>query len=345
MKALYFSTAQEALLYLQEKSGEQKLYVLFSSVDLVKELAQKVASNVILCSTSGEYTPNGYTDGSITGFECGKEDSEIVEILYPPILSAPKLKQAYDKVKSNPNAFMMLLCDGLSGMEESIMTTLYFMSPDFKVIGGSAGDNLQFNETYIYIGSERVRNVAIFFNTNKRTSLIKENIYTKTGETLLVSKADVLNRTVYSFNNQPASAEYARLLGVKEEELGNHFMNHPLGKVYENDLFIASPMKVNEDQSITFYCELMANTFVHLLKPENPLTILQQTIKHAPFQPSFVFAVNCILRSLMFLQTGFWGEFHREMINFCGNVTGFVSYGEQYYKNHSNQTMVLLLVE
>lgn len=346
MKQMLFKTPQEVQDYIQNagQMSEEGL-ILFASADLVCELAKSSLPNIILCSTAGEYTSKGYMDGVITGFTYSKAEADIVEIPYPAIKSIDSLKKAYEKVKSNRNAYMLLLCDGLSGMEESVLSTFYFIAPDFKIIGGSAGDNLKFKETYIYIGQKRVRNAAIFFNSSRRTSLMKENIYTSTAKELLVTSADVLGRTVRTFNNNPASSEYAKMIGVKENDLPNYFMNNPLGKTYENDIFIASPMKVNSDRSITFYCELMENTFLHVLKAEDPITILQETIRRAEFKPSFVFSVNCILRSLKFIQENTWTVFDQEMLKFCGNTAGFISYGEQYYKNHSNQTMVLLLVE
>ncbi len=346
MQQLLFTSANEASAYMRDtgRTADEGM-ILFASADLVSELSGNASPDTILCSTAGEYTCKGYKDGVITGFQYSKKEAEIVEIPYPAIKSINSLKKAYEKVKDNKNAFMLLLCDGLSQTEESVLSTFYFMAPDFKIIGGSAGDNLKFQETYIFIGQKRVCNAAIFFNSSRRTSIMKENIYTQTGKELLVTSADILNRTVKTFNNSPASTEYAKAIGVSEKELPDYFMNNPFGKNYEDDIFIASPMKVNSDKSITFYCELMENTFLQVLKAEAPLQILRETIKRAEFKPSFVFSVNCILRSLKFLQDKTWAGFDREMLAFCENTAGFISYGEQYYRNHSNQTMVLLLVE
>jgi hypothetical protein len=345
LRAVNFSSVKDVISYINLNKSSHKGYVFFTSVVNIKELAPKATDNVVLCSTSGEYTNNGYADGVISGFEYDLSDAEIVEIKYPPVKSVQELKEAYSKVKNNKNAYMLLLCNGLSNMEETVLSTFYFIEPSFKIIGGSAGDNLQFKETYIFIGNKRVANVAIFVNSKRRTSIIKENIYTKTGKTLLVTDADVIERTVRTFNYKPASTEYANLLGIKESDLQKHFMNHPLGKAYKDDIFIASPMKINSDKSITFYCELMCNTFVHMLKPDDPILVLKKTLQSAPFKPSFVFSINCILRSLKFIEDDIWKDFDKEMLKFCSNTTGFISYGEQYYKYHSNQTMVMLLEE
>lgn len=343
MKAFCFSSVQEAVNHVQSQVNNS--YLVFTSVDKVKQLSQIVGDHVVLCSTAGEYTPTGYQKGVVTGFEFDPNEVDTVEILYPPIKSAERLKIAYEKVRHNPNAFMILLCDGLSGMEESIITTLYFMDDRFKIIGGSAGDDGQFKETLIYIGSKKVHSVALYFNLQQRTEIIKENIYVTTGNKLLVTDADPINRLVRTFNNKPASTEYAKVLGIKEADLSKYFMNNPLGKKYNGDTFIASPMKVNADKSITFYCQIAPNGFVEVLKPADPLNVIKETLRSSDFRPTFVFAINCILRNIKFQEDRIWGKLDKELLGFCNNTTGFISYGEQYYKNHLNQTMVLLLVE
>ncbi|QUL56483.1 FIST C-terminal domain-containing protein [Paenibacillus tritici] len=333
----------EARRHLEELDGNRGL-VLFASAAAVRELSLHAPSRAVLCSTKGEYTPQGYRSGVITGFEYEADLADIVEILHPPVLSASALDAAYRKVEGNANAFLLLLCDGKGGMEEMILSSLYFMDPQFKVIGGSAADD-EGGETYLYMGTRRVRNLGIYFNMSARTALVKENIYVRTGKTLLVTEADVFGRTVYSFNGRPAAGEYARVLGVPEEELAEHFLSNPLGKRYEDDLIIASPMAVRPDGAVTFYSQVMSSTYVEVLSSADPLAVLEETLGGSPYKPSFVLNINCTLRDQLFTRDGLWGAFDMAMLEFCGNTTGFISYGEQYYNRHANQTMILLLVE
>ncbi|WPC39394.1 FIST signal transduction protein [Clostridium sp. JS66] len=343
MESVNFVNVEETINYIGTKN--EKAFVIFTDVEKVKKLSSACLNNVVLCSTSGEYTNEGYKNGAITGFEYDANEGEIIEIAYPPIISLEKLKEGYRKVKDNKDAFALLLCDGLSGMEETILTTFYFMEDSFKIIGGSAGDNLKFSETLIYIGNRRVYSAILFFNSKHKTYLIKENIYAPTKNKLLITEADIISRTVKTFNNKPAATEYARVLGIKESELSKFFMNNPLGKIYREDIYIASPMKVNNDKSITFYSQLIPNTFVQVLKAVDPIEQVRKTTSKLPFKPSFAIVINCILRSLKFQQEGIWKDIDREILKACSNTTGFVSYGEQFYKMHSNQTMVMLLVQ
>ena len=198
MKSFLFKTSNELIAEID--TNVNLSYVVFTGDDMVRELAGKFGDNVIICSTSGEFTPEGYKEYSITGFSYDPQIVEVVEILYPPARGIKALKSAYTKVKDNSNAFALLLCDGLSAMEESIITTFFFTAPEFKIIGGSAGDNLKFQETLIYIGAKKIHSVALFFNNRTRTQLIKENLYVPCEKRMLVTDADPIKRTVRTFN-------------------------------------------------------------------------------------------------------------------------------------------------
>ncbi|MBE6049946.1 MAG: hypothetical protein E7214_04595 [Clostridium sp.] len=341
MEAFTFQTVEEVIDYISNDYG----YVIFCSPEKIELLKDKVSDNVILCSTSGEYTSKGYETNVITGFKYELLECTAIEIKYPPIKSLGDLESAYNKVKDNENAFCLLLCDGLSGMEECIMTSLFFIDNKFKVIGGSAGDYLRFKETPIYKGNKSIHSIALFFNSKRKTQILKENIYEPLGKKLLVTDADPIKRIVKTFNNKPASTEYSRALNIPEESLEDYFMNNPLGKISERFIDIASPMKVNSDKSISFYCQVMPNTFVEVLKPMDVEDALNNTIKRAEFKPGFVLALNCVLRNLKFEKEGLWNEVDKHILSLSKNITGFICYGEQFYKRHFNQTMVLLLVE
>ncbi|MFD2876133.1 FIST N-terminal domain-containing protein [Paenibacillus rhizoplanae] len=118
----------EARRHLEELNVNRGL-VLFAEAAAVRELSRHAPSRAVLCSTKGEYTPQGYRSGVITGFEYEAGIADIVGILHPPVLSASTLETAYRNVQGNPNAFLLLLCDGTGGMEEMLLSSLYFYGP------------------------------------------------------------------------------------------------------------------------------------------------------------------------------------------------------------------------
>lgn len=343
MKSFLFHSIEELLETVNRDTDVS--YVVFTGCELVNELADKVPEHVVLCSSSGEFTKNGYSNNAITGFSYHAEEAEIVEICYPPAETIPALREAYEKVKENPNAFALLLCDGLLGTEEEIIKAFSFVSSDFKMIGGTAGDNLNFKESTIYIGRKKVYSAALFFNIKRRTQIIKENLYVPCDKKMRVTDADPQKRVVETFNNRPAAAEYAEALGVAEEDLSKYFMSNPLGRSVGEEIFITSPLRINPDKSITFYSQIIPDTSVDILTLADHESVMKHTLDAIAFKPSFLLSINCILRSLYFIESGRWKDVNEQLLSVCNNQTGFISYGEQYYKNHFNQTMVMLLVE
>lgn len=352
MQAFQFKTVEEAIAFIEEdKEGG---FVVFASNEKVamireycrtEEAARFDADRVIFCSSSGQITSSGFAPDVITGFRFDRSRASVVAIDSPPILSLNALKKAYEKVMLNGNAFMLLLSDGLSGMEEGIATSLFFVHEGFKIVGGSAGDDLAFKETLVGVGRRCCLAVAIFFDYAKRSTILLENIFELTDRRLLVTDADPMQRIVRTINGESAVTAYAKAIGVPESQLSTQFLNHPLGRRYLDDFYIASPMKANDDGSLTFYTQVLPNTFLYLIHPLDPRSVIEKTLQKIEYRPSFVLSIHCVLRSLKFMQEGIWKDMDRRFGELCVNHTGFVSYGEQYYRRFVNQTMVLLALE
>lgn len=321
MKALNFRSTLEAKEYIEQNKDIG--IVLFMDQDKIVELSEFKRDEVILCSSAGEYGNDGFKEHMIVGFSYDIEMAEVIEIKKPAIRSLKSLQDGYEKVKSNSNAFLLFLSNGLSMGEESILSTLFFIKDDFKIIGGSAGDYCNFKETTIYIGNKKVDSVGIYFNLKKKTQLLKENIYYSTGIKLLITKADTLQRTVYEINGNKASVEYAKALGISEDELSDKFIDHPLGRVVQDNTYITSPMKINADKSITFYSQILPDTFVEVLQPSNITESFKSTIDQIEFKPGFILSVHCILRCLKFKKNNTWKELDRILLPITSNHVGY----------------------
>lgn len=343
MKSFSFTDIKSLLDYTGESKKET--HVIFSNYKNIIEIAKEATPDMVLCSTSGEFTAQGFSENAITGFSCKSNIVDVIELFPTPSKGYLKLKNAYNKVSDNPNSFALLLCDGMSQKEERTLTSLFCIKDDFKIIGGSAGDSWNFKETYIYIGKRRVFSAALFFRMQQRTVLIKENIYKPSGKVLTVSSCNHATRTVNSFNNLPAAVEFANQLGVAQSDLPDYFIDHPIGQNIGRDLFIAAPKMINEDNSITFHRRIRSSVQMELLQPIDPFISLRNTKKAITFKPSFIFSIHSALRSMKFKTEDIWQRYSTKLLELTKNQCGFVSYGEQYYKHHLNQTMVMLAVE
>lgn len=63
MHSFLFSTPEETFDYLN--SHLNLSFVIFAGIPLIKQLALSIGDNVILCSTSGEFSSKGYKDNII----------------------------------------------------------------------------------------------------------------------------------------------------------------------------------------------------------------------------------------------------------------------------------------
>ncbi|OZI10906.1 hypothetical protein CEW92_14420 [Bacillaceae bacterium SAS-127] len=159
-----------------------------------------------------------------------------------------------------------------------------------------------------------------------------------------MTRVNTEERIVYEINNKRAASEYARLLGISEQQLSSYFMKNPLGRTVNGQVYIASPFQVLKDGSIQFYCQIFQHQKVEILEPKDPISTLQESI--AQLTSSFhtiegVLAINCILRKLQFEQEQLTPALNQQLAT-LPSLAGFSSYGEQLNKTQLNQTLVML---
>ena len=159
-----------------------------------------------------------------------------------------------------------------------------------------------------------------------------------------ITKVDTESRIVYEMDGQRAATVYAKKLGVSEADLPNYFMTNPIGRRFNDEIFIASPFQILSDGAIQFYCQVFLDSIVEILEPMDPVETLEHTLQQFTSQFSEiegVLACNCILRKLQFQNQQLFPELNRQLSQ-LPNLVGFCSYGEQLNKSLINQTLVLL---
>lgn len=319
-------------------------------------------ANVVGVTTVGEINEHGIQENSLTVSAFSGADLQVAAVFMEnihkfPIFQRNDLIRAAQSIGMNVQSptpekegFAIVLQNGLIHAEERLLSIVnsVFTSEGFPVFGGTAGDDAHFVETKTSL-NERISTtsgVVIFLKTAADMKMYKESIFEPYKEDVLVAtKVDVEERKVYEFNGQPAAAEYARVLETTVPKLASQFMAHPLGFVSKH-LSVGSPMCVNDDGSISFYCQVARNAEMKVLKPMDVLQTMDHTV--ATLQHDFeridgVFAINCILRKLQFQQTNMLPAVN-ERFRQMGNVFGFCSYGEQLQNEQINQTLVLLAI-
>ncbi|MBQ9537953.1 MAG: FIST C-terminal domain-containing protein, partial [Treponema sp.] len=276
-----------------------------------------------------------------------------------PIINKRKITEAARKAGvnvgqngGNKDCFALVFINGLCNAEEATLAVLNAVISDneFIIAGGSAGDDLQFKQTYVSYNGEVVSKGAavLFVKTSKKFLVKRENIFAPSGKKLLFSSVDIESRLVKSINGQSPKRMYAQALGIHESEAANAALAHPMGRAYGDDVFISSIASFNPDGSMGMYCRVLPNSSLELMDPLDPIEIAVKTgntFSDEIAKPGFVFLVNCILRTIGFEQQGLTGRiadiWHKYFPVYCG----FSSYGEQKDRLNFNQTLLAIVVE
>lgn len=337
------------------------LLLLFFSTSYNKEALAKAVQQhfssimVIGCSTSGEIGTEGYNQNSITAIAFSSDDFQVSAALYSDIKQL-QLTQWHNKtielyeshrskfnIENNKDVFSLLLIDGLSRCEESFVRVVSKAMRGGAMIGGSAGDDLQFNETYLFYNGKMHADsgVLLLVSTKLPFTIFKSQHVHATDKKVVVTGALPEKRIITELNGFPAAEEYARMLGFTDPaQLTDALIaKNPVLVMIGNNEYVRSIQSVNQDGSITFYCAIDLGIVLRIAKGSDLYSSLESSINDIEHKIGDIQAMvtfDCILRRLELLENDQLGEVGT-LLSKC-NAGGFNTYGEQIDGLHMNQT-------
>jgi hypothetical protein len=311
------------------------------------------------CTTAGEIAPFGYISGGLCGIGFPREDFAVAATLIDDLANF-ELATAIDRTRAViaehdraattafgedaalARSFALLLVDGLSVREEQVLSALATPLGDIPLVGGSAGDDLNFRRTWIYYGGRFVTNAAalLLIATRRRVSVFKTEHFLDTGSKVVVTGANPAARIVTELNAEPAAREYARIVGLSDTELSpGTFAAHPLMVRVGGLYHVRAIQKVNPDQSLTFFCAIdegLVLTVAKSVDVVHDLEALFARIKEELGEPDLIIGCDCVLRNIEIEQQQLKGVVSELLVR--NGVIGFCTYGEQFHSMHVNQT-------
>jgi len=360
----------QAILEIKEKifahkDQSPKLAIFFVSssynLDEIKVHLREIEKIVPLavCTTSGEIANRRMIENSMTcQLYCGEEFS-IDRFLFTDIKDFPNSSHA-DKLKeieilasphSAHDTFGILLIDGLSVKEEIVTGCLGNSLGNIELIGGSAGDHLNFSQTFIFDGNDFIENSAIFIliNTTRKFKLFKSQHFIPTDDKFVITSANPAERIVYEINGIPATDAMCNFLNISKDELTPEvFGKYPLMINIAGEYYVRSMQQANEDKSITFFCAIEEGLVMMIAGKGDIYSCNTNFIKEAiddlgEIDCSLFF--ECILRKLEIEELPLEARNNIDkQYEFC-HSTGFYTYGEQYKSVHINQTITGVFFE
>jgi hypothetical protein len=348
-----------AELQAQLKGFNPKLVVFFaSSAFAPDEIAEQMeeafpSAETFGCSTAGEIVTGKMLTKSLVAMAFNRRavkdcKVEVIENLNKESYKAFNAFQRHFKkpMKAlDPQKYVgIILMDGLCCKEELIMDKMGDLT-NVTFIGGSAGDDLKFEKTYVFANGKSYTHSAVLAIMKPATefSFIKTQSFCQLPKKLVVTKANEFTREVFEFNGKPAAVAYAEALGVSVEEAKKCFMHNPIGLVFEGEPFVRSPQQI-KGNSMLFYCSVKEGMELSLLEATDIIASTKKSldaVKKELGSVSGIVNFNCILRTLELGQKGLCEEYGKLFAEVP--TVGFSTYGEAYI-GHINQTATMLVL-
>ena len=367
MKKNYTITAEvttkdekKAVAELADKINQDEMagVIFFCSSEydldkLAKEIDAAFSCPVVGCTTVGEIGEH-YQSGGIVGVSFSSAvfrlHAKLIEGLHD--CEAEKVKEFIGLMKSDlefsetidpEKMFGFLLIDGLSRLEEVVIAALYSVFDGMSIIGGSAGDDLKFEETKVYADGKFISNAAVFtlIETKLPFKAFKLQHFVPSEIDMVVTEADPSKRIVYEIDGGSAAKEYAGLIGVDVSELNAAvFAMYPVMLQIGDEWYVRALQEVNEDGSLTFSCAIESGLVLTVGKGVGLVDTLKKQVDK--FQAEFesielTLGCDCMLRRMEIFEKEEKEKVEHELNRI--NFLGFSTYGEQYNSIHINQTL------
>jgi len=308
---------------------------------------------VVGCTTAGEIGSHYTTDG-IVGIGFSRSDFRLHPVLIPDLtdFQLPMARQLNQELLSRLEftikldgqmQFGLVLMDGLSIMEESIIAMVGTSLERVPVIGGSAGDNLHFRETRVFADGRFHTGAGIvtLFETRLPYHTFQLQHFEPSEQDLVITEADPSIRRVKEIDGGPAAEEYAGLLGLQAKDLTpREFSRHPLMLQIGEDWYVRSIQKANSDGSLDFFCAIEEGLPLTIARGVGLVTTLEARIDRLISEMGKIpctLGCDCILRRLEMMEKGKTAAVEEQLARI--NFTGFSTFGEQYGPIHVNQTL------
>ncbi len=310
-------------------------------------------TEVIGCTTAGEIGPTGYADDSVVAAAFAHGAFEVAADILPDIQTIEMARatefaiQLADRLTHagrnlGESTFGLMLVDGLCSREELIASCIGNALDGVPLCGGSAADPLRFARTSVYFKGRFRSDAAVLalIETPHDFRVFRSQNFVAGTKKLVVTDADAERRLVREFNAAPAVEEYARLSGLRSNELGPEaFASHPLVVKLGGVEYVRAVQRAHADGSLSFYAKVEEGLVLTTADERDVLDNLEALFTELKRQlgpPLIVLGFDCILRRLHLRHTGTAELASRVMRD--NAVVGFNTFGEQFASMHVNQT-------
>lgn len=308
---------------------------------------------VVGASTAGEITGKGPSRvHSVVVMAIASDSVKFVAHSAPGIKTDPHAagKEAalhIQKALGDDLKFAIMFADGLSGNgSAAVRGILETLGTHFPVVGGSAGDDANYKQTFQYLNGDVLTDsiVVVGVGGSMEFAFGVNHGWMPVGLPMKITKSE--GAILKEVNNRPAIALYEDYFGpeeaaaIKEKTLADLALLYPIGFSEEgsDELLLRAPFFVNADGSIVCGGEVPEGVDVRLMvgSKDEAITAAGNAAKHAREQltsdPALAIIFSCHVRDRLFGTREKGKEEIDSIQNAIGTdvpLIGFYTYAEQ----------------
>lgn len=303
-KEAVISSGKPALTFLfTTDSYDQE--VVFTSV---KEVVGD--SKIVGFCCGGLITSDGVLIQGVGVCTLSGSELKVVTSLQKGLSKAPHTvgeQSAKDLLASGiDKGVIFILPDGFGANISEVVRGLYDrLGPDFRYIGGGAGDNLRFFKTYQFteagVESDAVA-VALLDGLEIQTAI--GHGWNPIGAPLIIGNVE--GKKVIEIDGEMAFDTYSKRLGeIPLDKFQEYGMKYPFGfPNISGKYLIRDPLTANPDKSINFVTEISRNAVGYIMEGKVSDLIkaagwVAKTAVQKVSQPQFALCFDCISRYLL----------------------------------------------
>jgi hypothetical protein len=348
----------EACSLAMRKSGVENpdIVIAFSSTalnqkDIVRGINEASGKAPLVgCSDAGQITNEGPNKGGVSVMVIKSDSIKFIPGTGGQVAGGAReagaalAKDISGKARDSLKLLMMLT-DVLKGNGADVVRGVQdILGQDFLVVGGAAGDDFQFKETFVYYYDQVLPSSVVGVGLSGKFSVgigVRHG-WMPVGLPQKVTKSS--GAVIEEIEGKPAVAIYEEYFGKKAEELKAEplaimAITYPLGMSVEGseEFLIRDPITVDEKGAITCAAEIPEDSEIRLMigSKDNAIAAAKDAARKALDQlggakPKAIVVFNCIARNKLFGQDA--GDEIQAIQSILGvNVPliGFYTYGEQ----------------
>lgn len=323
-----------------------------------RALAQRFPNSLVVgCTSTGEFCNGEHSNGALvvsalktphirwtaTCVPLANFNADVARASVSRLFS----DFAIDRDDFNPEHYVAtMIIDGLSMKEELVAAEFAAALDGIRLVGGSAGDDMRFQQTHVFYNGEALSGAAVIVLAYAPVGfdVFKHQHFHRSPVALAVTRVDPATRRVYEFDGRTAADAYAAALGIERAALTTEvaFVN-PLVFPTSGDVYIRSVHQVLDDGSIAFYCAVEEGMVLEVGGHSDMVAALDDAVSAFKAQhgsPAFFLGFSCILRAVEMSGGKLEGAIGRGLQALSPSSLAFDTYGEHFNGLHINQTIV-----